>query len=421
MPSTLRPPTLRTPPLPQMVRMPRLTVRLAVPRVAPFALALALVSSSLGCATAPPSGPKTPGTAEPTKTDAGTTVLTANDGGTPVELFDRAKKLFVEEKFKEAAELFDLLHKGDPQGRLSPMALYQAGLAYEALGDRDTALARYELLATSYPKDSLQKLARLRQIRVLWALERWPDIVKQADGVLARADLTVVETVEAKGAKGLALVEIGDVEGAARLIEDARTLMEKHHLGETGKVSHEIAQVFFGLGEVRRKRSETIVFDPLPPNFGEAFERRAQGLLDAQSAFTDTMRTTDVAWATMAGYRVGELYQALHRDVMAAKFPAVAKTPKDKQLFEGAMRLRYRILLEKGLKMMTSTVGMTDRLGESSTWSARAKEAKANIEKALAAENAAIAKLPITEAELKKLLDDLQARRDVDKSKPTTP
>lgn len=386
-------------------------------------LALAITALALqACAASPAGGPVSPKAgAEPTKTDAGTTVLTATDGGTTVELFDRAKRLFLEEKYKEAAELFDLVHKGDPQGKLAPMALYQAGLSYEALGDRETALARYETLATAYPKESLQKLARLRQARVLWALERWTDIVKIADVLLARADLTVAETIEAKGAKGLALVETGDVEGASRLIEDSRTLMEKFHLGESGKLSHEVAQVYFGLGEVRRKRSESIVFDPLPPNFGAAFEQRAQGLLDAQSAYTETMRTSDVAWAAMAGYRVGELYQALHRDVMVAKIPAIAKSEKDKQLFEGAMRLRYRILLEKGLKMMTSTVGMTDRLGESSTWSVRAKEAKANIEKALAAENAAIAKLPISEADLKKLLDDLQNKRDVDKAKPTTP
>jgi tetratricopeptide (TPR) repeat protein len=396
--------------------------RNGVPR--PLCLVLAslpLLTLAAGCAQAT-SQPKTPASqTEPPRTDTGTTVLTATDGGTPVELFDRAKKLFVEEKYKEAADLFDLVQKGDPQGRLAPMALYQAGLCFEALGDREKALARFEQVATDYPKDPLQKLARLHATRVLNVLERWSEMIKLADEVLARADLSVAETVEAQGAKALALAEKGDVEAAGRLVEDTRTLMEKHHLGESGRLSYEVAQVFFVLGEVRRLRSEKIVFDPLPPNFGEAFEQRAQGLLDAQAAYTDTMRTTDVAWATMAGYRVGELYQELHRDVMAAKFPAVAKSAKDRQLFEGAMRLRYRILLEKGLKMMNSTVGMTDRMGEASVWSARAKAAKAEIEKSLAAENTAIAKLPISEADLKKLLDDLQAKRDVERAKPQTP
>ena len=387
----------------------------------PLFSALALVALQ-GCAAATPAS-VTPSarTTAPARADTGTTVITATDGGTPIELFDRAKRLFLEENYKEAAELFDLVQRGEPDGRLAPMAMYQAGLSYEALGDRETALARFAGLVQAYPKDPIQKLALLRQTRLLTALERWADVGRIADVLLARADLTVAETIEAKGAKGLGLVESGDIEGANRQVEDSRTLMEKHHLGESGKISHEVAQVYFALGEVRRKRSEAIVFDPLPPNFGDAFERRAQGLLDAQSAYTDAMRTTDVAWATMAGYRVGELYQALHRDVMSAKFPTVAKTTKDRQLFEGAMRLRYRILLEKGLKMMTSTVGMTDRLGETSAWSTRARDAKASIEKALAAENTAIGKLPISEADLKKLLDDLQAKRDVDRAKPTTP
>ena len=44
------------------------------------------------------------------------------------------------------------------------------------------------------------------------------------------------------------------------------------------------------------------------------------------------------------GYRVGQLYQQLHRDVMQVPPPAKADTLKKKQLFEGAMRLRYRVL-----------------------------------------------------------------------------
>ena len=40
------------------------------------------------------------------------------------------------------------------------------------------------------------------------------------------------------------------------------------------------------------------------------------------------------------------------------------------------MRLRYRVLLEKGLKMMEHTVMIGERTGEGSSWIERARDAK---------------------------------------------
>jgi hypothetical protein len=111
----------------------------------------------------------------------------------------------------------------------------------------------------------------------------------------------------------------------------------------------------------------------------------------------------------MAGYRVGELYQHLHRDVMRAPVPTAGVAAKKRQLWEGAMRLRYRILLEKGLKMMDGTVALSERTGEQSPWIARARAAKHELEETLAAERDALSKLPYSEEELRAALDSLKA------------
>ena len=82
----------------------------------------------------------------------------------------------------------------------------------------------------------------------------------------------------------------------------------------------------FALGEVRRLKSERISFTPLPPNFTDVLEQRCQALLDAQAAYTDAMRGYDAHWSAMAGYRVGQLYQRLHAEVMQIPPTAQAKT-----------------------------------------------------------------------------------------------
>jgi len=91
--------------------------------------------------------------------------------------------------------------------------------------------------------------------------------------------------------------------------------------------------------------------------------------------------------------------------------PAKADDLKKKQLFEGAMRLRYRVLLEKGLKMMDATVRLGDRTGESSAWVGRARDAKRDIELAIETEKTAMSKLPFTEQELQAALDALKNKK----------
>ena len=364
----------------------------------------------VACASPRPE-PAVPQGSPPPETKVGNTIVTPSDAGTATELFERGKKQLLEERYKEAAETFDLVERGEPKGKLAPAALLHAGLAYEGAGDKSRAKARYKSLIDGHPKDELVKLGLLRTGRMEVGMNQWKEAVAVADALLSRADLTVMEAIEANGQKALGLAGLEDVDQAARFVERARDVMEKHHIGEVGRIPHEVAQVYFALGEGRRMKSEKIKFEPPPPNFGAVFEERAQGLLDAQSAYTDAMRATDPLWATMAGFRVGQLYRSLHADVMVLKIPSNAKTEKDKQLFEGAMRLRYRVLLEKGLKMMDATLRMNERVGEESAWTARARVSKVELEQQIAEQNAFLKKLPVSEADLRKLLDDLAKKR----------
>ena len=75
------------------------------------------------------------------------------------------------------------------------------------------------------------------------------------------------------------------------------------------------------------------------------------------------------------------------------------------------MRLRYRVLLEKGLAMMKGTVDLGERTGEASPWIARAKASQKELEIALTDEKAALSKLPFTEDEIKAALEDLKKKK----------
>jgi len=324
--------------------------------------------------------------------------------------FEAARGLLLHEHYREAAERFDRLARLAPTGETTPPSLYDAGLAYEGMGERLTAVERYQKLMVGFPEHAVTRGAPLRLSRLFGYLERWGDLAANADRILALKDKSVLDTIEAHGAKALGLAEQDHIDDAAREVGLAQDLIEQYRLGVSGNPPVELAQVSFALGEVRRRRSEKIVFDPVPPNFADVLEQRCQGLLDAQSAYTDAMRSYDAHWSAMAGYRVGQLYQQLHRDVMAIPPTSKSDTLKKKQLFEGAMRLRYRVLLEKGLKMMDGTVRLGARTGEDSAWVHRAEESKRDIELALEDERHALAKLPYSEAELQEALAMLRKK-----------
>jgi hypothetical protein len=134
----------------------------------------------------------------------------------------------------------------------------------------------------------------------------------------------------------------------------------------------------------------------MPPNFGAVLEARCQLLLDAQSAYSDSMRAYDAHWSAMAGFRTSELYQKLHRDLLAVQPPPSADTERKRQLFEGAVRTRYAILLAKAKGMAEHTLAMAERTGEHSAWVDRTRAALKAIDQSIRDEESALAKLPYT-------------------------
>jgi tetratricopeptide (TPR) repeat protein len=385
---------------------------------APLAATLALVLA--GCAPARQKPAENPGRAAsrpagPDRTEVPRTIVTPTEATDVQELFRRAQRLLDQGDAAGAARAFDRLVQLDPDGPLAPESLYRGAESHEQAGDRVTSLARFEQLARRFPKHALGREALVRSIRLLCFLEQWKRAGEASDQLMARySDLGPFESIVALSGKALWLVAAGDAEGATYYVEKARNVVDAHRLDAAGRVPRDLAQLYFALGEARRIKAERIHFVPVPPNFAAVLEERCQLLLDAQSAYSDTMRAYDAHWSAMAGFRVGELYEKLHEDLMAIPKPKGADTDARKQLFEGAMRLRYAILLDKALAMMEHTLSMATHAGEHSAWVDKARDAKQKIERARAAEAAAIDRLPYTREQLQAALDDL-AKKTADK------
>ncbi len=327
------------------------------------------------------------------------------------ELIARGEQALERGDARAALEDFDRVVRSEPTGDFAARAWLLSSEAEEQLNDLHAAVARLEQLVRRQPTHPLVREALVRLVRLHAHLESWKRAGWAATQLLPQVDeLPPLEQIVVYGGQGLALVFAGDIDQAAYFVEKGRNVVDDHALDRAGRVPRDLAQLYFALGEIRRARAERIRFVPVPSNFAAVLEERCQLLLDAQSAYSDAMRAYDAHWSTMAGYRVGELYQSLHEELMAVPPPAAANTEARRALFEGAMRLRYSVLLQKAGAMLDHTLAMAERTGERSHWVERTRAAREAIARALASENAAIDALPATRAELQAALDALADR-----------
>lgn len=358
------------------------------------------------CATAQPPAPSAP----PAHIDAAPRIVTPAEVTTEAELAARGERALMEQRWADAAEAYRLLVAATPDGPRASEYAFDLGLALEGMQHREEARDAFLDLARRFPEGPKARAALVRAASLDAYLEDWKALESIGDTILQRPDLEDVDRIVGLGSRGLARVELGQDGPAYEDILDGLEIADRLHYGARDVLPVAVAQLRFALGEVRRVRSERITFDPLPPDFTDKIEERAGGLLQAQAAYAMAVRSIDPHWAAMAGYRVGEMYRALHRDLMQIPPPASSKTPKQKQMFFAFMHISYRILLEKGLRELEQTVALGERTADSSAWIQRARDAREEMRTALEDEKAQIEKMPFTEDEVKAALDLLKKK-----------
>jgi len=370
-----------------------------------------LAFAALGCAAAP-AGTAGPNSAAKFSSGAKAplevprTVITPERATDIPELTKQAFELAEAHQYEAAARGYDRVFELDPDSGTACGVLFKAAEMYDYGALQEQALARYEQVSRRFPSCELDSVARVRALRLLTYLEHYARAGELAELTAAKyPGLQGTSQIAVLSARALSRLALGDDVQAEYFVSKARDIIERENLDAAGRVPQELAPVYFALGELRRLRAERIHFVPVPENFGAALEQRCQLLLDAQSAYSDAMRAYDAHWSAMAGFRVGELYQKLHGELMQVPPPKSADTERRRQLFEGAMRLRYSILLDKAKAMMDHTVTMADRTGEQSPWVLKARQARDAIAQATQDEHAALAKLPYTREQLQAALD----------------
>ncbi|MEO8184294.1 MAG: tetratricopeptide repeat protein [Deltaproteobacteria bacterium] len=339
-----------------------------------------------------------------------TTIVTPDAAIDVEELFVSGQTNLRQGQYASAAQAFDRIVEQESEGPWLERALFQGALAQEAQGDLDGAAERFEQLARRFPHSPWSAEALLRSMRVRLHREAWAQAGETARSYLERYPTSgPAGRIVAYAARGLDLLAAARQSEAEYFIAKGMEVVDRLELDRAGRLPRDLAPLYFALGEARRRRAEEARLSPDVKQFSARLERRCELLLEAQSAYSDSMRAYDAHWSTMAGYRVGELYERLHEELMQIPLPRTG-TERERQLFEGAMRLRYSVLLSKAASMLEHTLAMAQRTGEQSEWVRRSEQSQRQLEHYRQAEERALKQLPFSRAELESALDDLAAR-----------
>lgn len=357
----------------------------------------------IGCAPGPSVKPASSAQTLPT------TIVSSGGVQDVEELLREADAALARESYADAARLYARAGANDVVGNYRRRAWIGEGEAFDLLGDSEGALRAYERAAALGPPGRETDSLLIRSTRLLTFLERYREAEARARTV-ALEGRAPMEQVALLAARALGALESDREQDAERDVSAARALLDPLGIEHLDKIPLDVAALSFAQGELLRRQAARVRFDPLPTDFAQALENRCSLLLQAQGFYSESMRAQSAHYSAMAGVRVAQLYQELHEELMRVPLPKAANTDQRKALVQGALRLRYSILLTKATAMLTRTLEMVERTGEGKSWAIKAREALDRLNEAKEQEEAALRTLPYSRAQLEQALQDLSQR-----------
>jgi tetratricopeptide (TPR) repeat protein len=279
------------------------------------------------------------------------------------ELFAVGTAAYAAGDFPRAAAAFARIVDRFPGSRHEAAALFNAGLAYERLESWRLGLERFRDLARRYTgPDALE--ASFKAAECLFHLRELDDTHAALAAVAARADLSPSDRIRAQTLLGVVEAEQGKLEQAEVTLKKAVGLWQA--VGDRERLDPYFpAQAQYYLGELYREWFRAL---PLDPSAGddaklkEDLEHKSEMLLSAQAHYLRAVRVGDHSWAVASGFRIGELYDELRRQMLEAPLPP-GFDDEHARAYRAELRARVRILATKAMSAYDAALSLASRTG----------------------------------------------------------
>jgi tetratricopeptide (TPR) repeat protein len=326
-------------------------------------LALPLLALVAGCATTrPPAAGTGPATLA---YDPQQVVVTPADlelvGKNDEELFAIGQAAFAARDFDRASAAFDRLVLLHPTSKRVATAIYNGGIAHERLEQWRVALERFQAMTRQFTgPDALEASFRIAECH--YHLDELPEAAAVLGRLAARTDLQPGEQIRALTQLGIIELEQGRLDDAERHLRLAvsawKTGNEQERLDD-----YYPCQAQYYLGEVYRAHFGAVRLDPSKRDglqLSKDLENKASLLLSAQGHYLRAIRMGNSDWAVASGYRIGELYDALHAALVDAPLPA-GLDAEQAEAYRVELKRKVRVLVVKAITIYEQTLAVAGR------------------------------------------------------------
>lgn len=332
----------------------------------------------IGCAHAPPK-PQRVEITEPTVITAGPPQELPLGEMDDATLFDVGTRAFQAGEFEKAALHFDRLWSSFPVSPLRPAALWNAALSQERLGRYGGALER--LVQYLAVKDEPE--AHFHAALAEYKLGRLQDAARRLHALSGRPGLPLLSKASAMVQEAVCRIEGGARGEGEELLRGA---LEIYDNDREERVDPALpAQAEFWLGEAVRAAFRERLVDPAGMDdkaLAEALEQKARLLLAAQEHYLRSILRGDGEWATASGYRIGELYEELHDQLVSAPLPP-GLDEAQRALYQEQLRAKVKNLVGTAIRVYEQTLAAAQRVGARSGYVERTQQALERLRRLL--------------------------------------
>lgn len=272
-----------------------------------------------------------------------------------------------------------------PDSGLVPAAVYNLGLAHEARGDHERAIARFRSLAEdeALGRDAVD--AHLRLAAVLAELARWAEARRTLEALLGRDDLTHDERIEGMARLGYVAIEQQDHATAERVLRDALDYHAK--LGARLRTLSFVAMCHYYLAQIPHRQFRAIPMRLPDAQLERDLAAKAELVALAYERYVDVLGIRDGYWATAAGYQMSQIYKELWDDIVSAPIPSQL-SPEAAAYYAREVHERVRSMLEKAMDGHLRNLELAEAFGTGTEWSEASRVRAGEIARILAREAA---------------------------------
>lgn len=305
---------------------------------------------------------------------------TANPDGTirvdaldPEILFSDATLAYQNKRFQVAAEQFVLYVNTFPEQTNAVMAQFNAGLAFEALEQWETALRYFDAYLNNDVREKDKIDALFRRGVCLQKLGLW---AKAADvyATILTMRLTVLDRAETLAQYGLSLHRLGRLADAERAYLDCLKVRDDNVELNLFDGNYYVAMAQHQTGEIYRALFEAIRFRLPVERMRRDLEDKSHLFLKAQAAYLRAIRMKNTEWALAAGFNIGVLYEGFYHDMMDSEYPSELDA-ESLEIYYDELRSKVRPLIERAVEVYEKNLIMSEKIGAQDTeWGKRTRE-----------------------------------------------